>query len=103
MYTKFISVQGRIEIPPKMLLEELYYKAEDMPAWNPTIVQSRRLQVLDEHTDILYQISAESGGGVVTSREFVILRHWGVKEGTYISSGCSCTHLSAPENKKLIR
>lgn len=61
------------------------------------------LQVLDEHTDILYQISAESGGGVVTSREFVILRHWGVKEGTYISSGCSCTHLSAPENKKLIR
>jgi len=60
-------------------------------------------QVLDEHTDILYQISAESGGGVVTSREFVILRHWSVKDGTYISSGCSCTHLSAPENKKLIR
>ncbi|XP_059483042.1 steroidogenic acute regulatory protein-like [Neocloeon triangulifer] len=100
---KIFRLKGQIEIPPKLLLEELYYKVEDMPAWNQTIVQSRRLQVLDEHTDIVYQISAEGGGGVVTSREFVVLRHWGVKDGVYISSGCSCSHLDAPENKKLIR
>ncbi|CAB3380027.1 Hypothetical predicted protein [Cloeon dipterum] len=100
---KIFRLKGQIEIPPKLLLEELYYKVEDMPAWNPTIIQSRRLQVLDEHTDVVYQVSAEGGGGVVASREFVVLRHWGVKDGTYISSGCSCSHLDAPENKKLIR
>jgi hypothetical protein len=60
-------------------------------------------QVLDEHTDIIHQVSAEGGGGVVASREFVVLRHWSIRDGAYVLAGASTMHLEVPNNKKLIR
>lgn len=86
-------------------MEKLYYGIEHIPTWNPTVIESKIIKVIftsivtrsslnsmdsctqspspflyfqkiDDHTDIVYQLSAPGGGGLVGSREFVNLRCW---------------------------
>ena len=45
-----------MNISPKLLLEELFYGIESVPSWNPTLVECRTIQPIDEHTDISYQV-----------------------------------------------
>ena len=40
----------------RLLLEELFYGIESVPSWNPTLVECRTIQPIDEHTDISYQV-----------------------------------------------
>ena len=39
---------------------------------------------------------AEAGGGVVSTRDFVNLRHWALVDGVYVSAGGSVTHPAMP-------
>lgn len=61
------------------------------------------LQVLDSQTDITYQVSAAGGGGVVASRDFVVLRHWEIRDSTYVSAGASIEYPNKPSTKQYIR
>lgn len=47
-----------------------------MPSWNPTLLESRIVRKIDNHTDITYQATTPAGGGVIKSRDFVNLRCW---------------------------
>ena len=40
----------------RLLLEELFYRIESVPSWNPTLVECKTIQPIDEHTDISYQV-----------------------------------------------
>jgi hypothetical protein len=60
-------------------------------------------QVIDDHTDINYQVAKEVGGGIVSSRDFVVLRHWGMKDNCYVSAGVSVKHPSVPPVKQYVR
>jgi hypothetical protein len=92
-----------VNISPRELLEELFYKIEQVPTWNPTLVDCRLIQPIDEHTDISYQVCAEAGGGVVSTRDFVNLRHWAVMDGVYLSAGGSIKHPAMPPQPKKVR
>ncbi|KAF4522698.1 hypothetical protein B566_EDAN012715 [Ephemera danica] len=67
----------------------------DLVESRPASKQQRRI--------FRFTVSAEGGGGVVTSREFIVLRHWGIRDGAYVLAGASTTHPDVPNNKKLIR
>ena len=44
------------------------------------------------------QVCAEAGGGVVSVRDFVNIRHWAAVEGgALVSAGASVTHPAMPE------
>ena len=58
--------------------------------------------VIDDNTDISYNVAAGIGG-VVSSRDFVNLRHWGTREGVFLSAGEGVTHPDRPPNKKHVR
>jgi hypothetical protein len=60
------------------------------------------VQVLDHCTDISYNVAAGIGS-IVSSRDFVNLRHWGEKDGIYVSAGNGVTHPDKPPVKKHIR
>ena len=92
-----------MNISPRLLLEELFYKIEQVPTWNPTLVDCRTIQPIDQHTDISYQVCAEAGGGVVSTRDFVSLRHWAVVDGAYVSAGGSVKHPAMPPQPKKVR
>ena len=53
---KLFKLTGYVEMSPKQLLEELFYKLEEVPRWNPTLTDSRIIQPIDEFTDISYQV-----------------------------------------------
>ena len=92
-----------MNISPRQLLEELFYKIEQVPTWNPTLVDCRTIQPIDQHTDISYQVCAEAAGGVVSTRDFVNLRHWAVVDGVYVSAGGSVKHPAMPPQPKKVR
>ena len=54
---KLFKLTGYVMISPRQLLEELFYKIEEVPAWNPTLTDCRIIQPIDQFTDISYQVS----------------------------------------------
>ena len=38
-------MQSVVDLPPRLLLEELFYRVENVPKWNPTLVESYTIQV----------------------------------------------------------
>ncbi|TRY68621.1 hypothetical protein TCAL_12158 [Tigriopus californicus] len=100
---KVFKLTGKVMIPPKLLLEELFYQIEDVPSWNPTLKECKTIQPIDSHTDISYQVAAEAAGGMVSTRDFVNLRYWQVIEGSYFSSGVSIQHPAMPSQPKKVR
>ncbi|KAG5858432.1 hypothetical protein JTB14_029783 [Gonioctena quinquepunctata] len=97
------KLQANLDISPSYLLEELFFRVHDLTKWNTALKESHKVQSLDEHTDITYQISKEAVGGLVSSRDFIILRHWASVEKYYVISHCKTEHPSLPENKKFTR
>lgn len=82
---KIYKLTGKVHYPAKKLLQELYYKIEEVPKWNPTLLESKIIRKIDSHTDITYQVSIGGGGGVVKCRDFVNLRCWQLcREGRVI-------------------
>lgn len=76
---------------------------ESIPKWDTALADSRRLEVIDDHTDITYQISAPAAAGLVTSREFISLRTWNKWENCYLIANIGVDHASIPLSKKYIR
>ncbi|XP_069684665.1 stAR-related lipid transfer protein 3-like [Periplaneta americana] len=100
---KVFKLTGEVNFAPKKLMTELYDKIENLPSWNPTLIESREVQAIDECTDVSYQVTAEFGGGLVSSREFVNVRRRGMKDNCYIAAGAAVTHPAVPPHKKYIR
>ncbi|XP_052898838.1 steroidogenic acute regulatory protein-like [Anopheles moucheti] len=75
-FGKVYKLTAKIHYPARKLLEELFYKIEEVPKWNPTLVDSKIIRKIDSHTDISYQATVGGGGGVVKCRDFVNLRCW---------------------------
>ncbi|KAF7268049.1 hypothetical protein GWI33_018791 [Rhynchophorus ferrugineus] len=88
---------------PKFLLEELYYEVNELATWNSTVKESHKVQILDERTDISYLISADGAGGLVSSRDFVTLRHWDHIDGRYILASIKTDHPHLPINNNYVR
>jgi len=101
---KLFKLTGIVELPPKLLLEELYYGIESVPSWNPTLDECKTIQPIDSHCDVSYQVAAEAAGGVVSTRDFVNLRSWRRMDcGTFVCSGVSVKHPAMPPQPKRVR
>lgn len=75
-FGKVYKLKAKVDYSPKKLLTELFYNIENIPEWNSTILESRIIRKIDEHTDISYSVSTSGGGGLIKSRDFVNLRCW---------------------------
>lgn len=51
--------KARIHFPAKKLLEHLFYKIEDIPKWNPTILESKIIRVRDNSSVALVSLLSE--------------------------------------------
>ncbi|CAG5123806.1 unnamed protein product [Candidula unifasciata] len=100
---KVYRLKAVVNMPPKDLFEELMFKPEEHHLWNSSIQTSKVLQVVDSHTDIVYNVSAEIGGGVIANRDFVSIRTWGCQNGVFMGSGMAVTHPSMPPQKNVVR
>lgn len=86
---KIYKLTGRVNCAAKVLLNDLFYKIEDVPKWNPTLLDSKIIRKINQHTDITYQATIGGGGGMVKPRDFINLRCWQLCcDGKIIEESC---------------
>lgn len=100
---KIFRLEGTVDCSAKDLFSELVERVTDTPRWNPTVSESKIIQVVDECTDICYNASPAIGGGIISSRDFVNVRHWKSKGNITVSAGCAVCHPDVPVNKSHVR
>ncbi|XP_015190444.1 PREDICTED: stAR-related lipid transfer protein 3 isoform X2 [Polistes dominula] len=100
---KIMKITGIVDAPASMLINWLFDDVEALPTWNKLVTESRKLQHIDENTDIVYQATSSQGGGLIGARDFIILRHRNKFGNYYISSGMSVTLKSFPSRKNVVR
>ncbi|XP_023020470.2 steroidogenic acute regulatory protein-like [Leptinotarsa decemlineata] len=100
---KIFKLKVQLDTSPDHLLEELFFRIQDLPKWNTAIKESQKIQSFDEHTDITYQISKDAARGLVSSRDFVNLRHWSVIDKCQVICNYKTEHPSVPVNDKIVR
>lgn len=104
-------------------MEDLFYRIEDCPKWNPALLESKIVRVSDiqiytlytgmnlmpvlfqkinSHTDITYQVSMGAGGGMVKSRDFVNLRCWRLFYNGKICNDDEAAQLSSDDDDNSI-
>lgn len=44
---KLFRLTAKVNLPASMLLNQLFDLIEEMPSWNPTVIESHRLEVAD--------------------------------------------------------
>ncbi|KAL6442331.1 hypothetical protein ACFW04_002528 [Cataglyphis niger] len=86
---KVMRITGIVNAPASILIDLLFDDIEEFPLWNKLVTESMKLQNIDENTDIIYQATSSYGGGLITARDFVILRHRKKCGDYYMSSGIS--------------
>jgi len=100
---KIFRITGTVDIPPKVLFDVLKNNIENVPSWNPTLLQCRILKDINDKVSISYQVAAEGGGGIVSSRDFVTLRRCDVHNGVYVCAGTSILYPDMPAQKGYVR
>lgn len=100
---KVYRLEGEVDFRAQYLWDECAHHLEDNAQWNPTTVESKVLQDINENTDIAYVIAAEAAGGIVAARDFVNLRRWGERNGCYLSLVRHTTFSGMPAQKKYVR
>ncbi|CAH1398523.1 unnamed protein product [Nezara viridula] len=100
---KIFRLIGVVEAPISLLIDILYHQVNEVPLWNPTVKESKFLQKYDENVDVIYQLSAEAAKGLVSSREFILLRNLVQKNGYHIIATCSVKHPSLQSRPNVIR
>ncbi|XP_003393487.1 steroidogenic acute regulatory protein-like [Bombus terrestris] len=100
---KTLKIVGTIEAPAGILVNRLFDEIELTPSWNRLVTESKKLQDIDENTDIVYQATSAQGGGIIGARDFVILRHRVQYGNYYINSGMSVPFTSLPNRSNVVR
>lgn len=100
---KVFKLEGFVHAPWEAVFEQLVHGDNDSPEWNPTVLHCSTLQKINHNTDIAYNISCGGAGGLVTSRDYVNLRHWKNKDDVCLSLGQSVCHPEKPPTKKYVR
>jgi len=102
---KIYRCRGKINMPKKVL-EECLTDTDHVKEWNTTLLETKVLKKLTDKIIISYQITAGSGAGMVSSRDFV----YGSKVGTtganneiFVMGGKSVDFPDAPKAPKIVR
>ncbi|TGZ47536.1 StAR-related lipid transfer protein 3 [Temnothorax longispinosus] len=86
---KVLKITGIVDAPASLVINLLFDNIEEQTSWNKLVTESMKLQTIDENTDIVYQATSPFGGGLITARDFVILRHRKKCDNYYITAGVS--------------
>jgi len=100
---KIFRITATVDIPPQLLYEELRDNIENVPSWNPTLQQCRILKVINDKVSVSYQVAAEGGGGIVSSRDFINLRYCDSQDGVFVCAGMSVVYPDMPAQKGFVR
>ncbi|CAH2084222.1 unnamed protein product [Euphydryas editha] len=73
-FGKVYRFTGIVDCPAKFLYEEFKNNITKLPEWNPTILKSELIKEIGPGVDLSYQVTAGGGRGIISPRDFTILR-----------------------------
>ncbi|CAG0900050.1 unnamed protein product [Darwinula stevensoni] len=100
---KAYRITGWINASPRKICEELFYNSEEIPKWNLSVRSCHVVEIVDEFTDIGHHVASDGGAGLIKTRDFVTLRRWAVKEGSYVIASSSVSHPQMPPLPNFVR
>lgn len=101
---KTFRIEATINASVSDVFDVAAVRLADMSRWNPTISESKILQKLGDSYDVTYGVTAPAGKGLVSSRDFVTVRHWKpVQNGAIMSAGCAATIPQMPPQPQHVR
>ncbi|CAK1549018.1 unnamed protein product [Leptosia nina] len=112
-FGKVYRFTGLVDCPAKFLYSEFKDNISRLPEWNPTILKSELIKEIGPGVDLSYQVTAGGGRGIISPRDFVILRRMAAlnsdgkvtedEPSCYISSGVSVTVPGYPPHRDMVR
>ncbi|XP_045457567.1 steroidogenic acute regulatory protein-like [Melitaea cinxia] len=112
-FGKVYRFTGVVDCPAKFLYEEFKNNITKLPEWNPTILKSELIKEIGPGIDLSYQVTAGGGRGIISPRDFIILRRMAPlsREGRpvdtepycYITSGVSVAVPGYPPHRDMVR
>ncbi|XP_071338529.1 steroidogenic acute regulatory protein, mitochondrial [Trachinotus anak] len=100
---KVFKLEVMLEQHPDNLYEELVGNMEKMGEWNPNVKQVKILQKIGQDTMVTHEVSADTPGNVVGSRDFVSVRCAKRRGSTCFLAGMSTQHPKMPVQRGVIR
>lgn len=103
---KIYRGKSKINISPKALAEVLK-NTDTVKEWNTTLAEAKTLIKLDDKHQITYQVTQDSAGGLVSSRDFVYGSKFDYTSGPtgeiFVMGGKSVDYPDAPKVSKIVR
>jgi len=103
---KIYRGKAKIKMAPKAMTEAMK-NTDTVKEWNTTLQESKVLLKLDDKHQITYQVTTDSGGGLVSSRDFVYGSKFDFMSGDtgdiFVMGGKSVDYPEAPKVSKIVR
>lgn len=100
---KILKISGIVHKPAKEVADHLFENVESSIKWNKQLTECKKINTIDENTDIIYQATPTFGNGIVTARDFITLRHRGNIGPYFVSCGMSIPSTEYPTRKNFVR
>lgn len=71
---KVFKLESLIDVQSRVLNQLFWEDVDSQPSWNASVKETQIVTKINSKTDILYSVTAETGSGVIASRDFVVLR-----------------------------
>ncbi|XP_076020834.1 steroidogenic acute regulatory protein, mitochondrial [Genypterus blacodes] len=100
---KVFKLEVMLEQHPDSLYKELVGNMEQMGEWNPNVKEVKILQKIGQDTMVTHEVSAETPGNVVGTRDFVSVRCAKRRGSTCFLAGMSTQHPEMPTQRGVVR
>jgi len=99
---KIYRCRAKVNMPPKLLIEAIS-DTDKMTEWNTTLKEAKILKKLSDDVVISYQVTTDGGGGLVSSRDFIMAFKKGYEGEIFVAGGRSVEYKEAPSSSKIVR
>jgi hypothetical protein len=100
---KVFAVQSTFNVELETVFSKSWHEIEKFPEWNPTVKEYRILEDYSDHTRVIYHVSQEAFGGLVSSRDFVNVNCWRKIGDIYYLTGRAVEYERMPPQKGRVR
>ncbi|XP_071789162.1 stAR-related lipid transfer protein 3-like isoform X1 [Asterias amurensis] len=100
---KVYKLETELSVPPEQVVTILWDNIESSPSWNSSILESEVIQQIDDHTDVVYNVSTGGPGNIVAGRDFVSVRNYWQRGDGHVCSSIAVEHPSKPPFSKYVR
>ncbi|CAH8515325.1 unnamed protein product [Heterobilharzia americana] len=102
---KVYRLEGLLSVSPLIIFDDMVMNVDEIPYWNTNLSSVECIQrITSENIDVIHNIAKEALGGLISARDFVLLRSWGKRDDNcYFLCCTSVEHPKCPPISNYVR